>query len=70
MISNSLLGRPDDYQEQLATRYRGLTQASIDQALRGAIDPRGFSWVVVGEAAKVRPQLEKLGMPIQEIQPK
>jgi predicted Zn-dependent peptidase len=70
MLSNSLLGRPDDYQEQLANRYRGLTQASIDQALRGAIDPRGFSWVVVGEAAKVRPQLEKLGMPIQEVQAK
>lgn len=70
MLSNSLLGRPDDYQEQLAVRYRGLTQAGIDQALRGAIDPRGFSWVVVGEAAKVRPQLEKLGLPIQEIQPR
>jgi predicted Zn-dependent peptidase len=70
MLSNSLLGRPDDYQEQLAARYRGLTQGGIDQALRGAIDPRGFSWVVVGEAAKVRPQLEKLGMPIQEVQPR
>jgi predicted Zn-dependent peptidase len=70
MMSNSLLGRPDDYQEQLAGRYRGLTQASIDQALRGAIDPKGFSWVVVGEAAKVRPQLEKLGMPIQVVEPK
>ena len=70
MLSNSLLGRPDDYQEQLANRYRALTQGSIDQALRGAIDPRGFSWVVVGEAAKIRPQLEKLGMPIKEVQPR
>jgi zinc protease len=70
MLSNSLLGRPDDYQEQLASRYRALTQGGIDQALRGAIDPKAFSWVVVGEAAKVRPQLEKLGMPIQVIQPK
>jgi hypothetical protein len=70
MLSNSLLGRPDDYQEQLAARYRALNQAGIDTALRGAIDPNAFSWLVVGDAAKVKPQLEKVGYPVQVIEPK
>ncbi|MFC7535980.1 M16 family metallopeptidase [Sphingomonas sp. GCM10030256] len=65
MITNELYGRPDDYYEQLADKYRGLTRSGLDQALRGAIDPRGFVWVVVGDAAKVKPQLAKLGMPVE-----
>ena len=40
---------------------------SLDQAARAALDPKGFVWIVVGDAAKVRPQLEKLGMPIEVV---
>ena len=40
-------------------------RTGLDQALRGAVDPRGFVWVVVGDAAKVRPQLDRLGLPIE-----
>jgi hypothetical protein len=29
---------------------------------------RGFTWIVVGDAAKIRPQLEKLGMPIEVVE--
>jgi predicted Zn-dependent peptidase len=70
MIDNALLGRPDTYQEELAARYRGLNQASLDQAARANIDPNAFIWVVVGDAAKVRPQLTKLGMQVEEMQPR
>ena len=67
---NDMLGRPDNYYELLADRYRRQTRASLDQAARAAIAPEGFVWVVVGDAAKIRPQLKKLGMPIEEIQPR
>ena len=70
MMRNDLLGRPDDYYVRLAPRYRALTSAITDAAIRKVIDPKGFVWVVVGDAAKVRPQLEKLGMPIELVQPK
>ncbi len=70
MITNDLYNRPDDYYEQLAGKYRGLTQASLDAALKGAVDPRGFVWVVVGDAKKVRPQLARLGMPIEVVEPR
>ena len=69
MMRNDLLGRPDDYYVRLAPRYRALTAAKTDAAIRAAIDPKGFVWVVVGDAAKLRPQLDKLGMPIEVVQP-
>ena len=68
LMRNDLLGRPDDYYVQLAPRYRALTAATTDAAIRAAIDPKGFVWVVVGDAAKLRPQLEKLGMPIEVVE--
>jgi predicted Zn-dependent peptidase len=70
MITNDLLGRPDNYYETLAPLYRAQTRATLDQAFRGAVAPEGFVWVVVGDAAKIRPQLEKLKMPIEVIQPR
>jgi predicted Zn-dependent peptidase len=63
-----LLDRPDDYYETLAPEYRAQTAASLDQAARKAIDPKGFTWIVVGDAAKVRPQLDKLGLPIEVVE--
>ncbi|HEU0284652.1 MAG TPA: pitrilysin family protein [Sphingomicrobium sp.] len=70
MITNDLLGRPDNYYETLAPLYRAQTRMTLDQAFRGAVAPEGFVWVVVGDAAKIRPQLEKLKMPIEVIQPR
>jgi predicted Zn-dependent peptidase len=70
MQNNALYGRPDNYYELLAGKYRAQTRASLDAALRGAVDPNGFVWVVVGDAAKVRPQLEKLGLPIEVARPR
>jgi predicted Zn-dependent peptidase len=62
-----MYGRPDDYYEQLAGRYRSLTPGQVDQVLRQAINPKNFTFVVVGDAAKVRPQLAKLGIPVTEM---
>ena len=70
MISNDLFGRPDNYQETLAAKYRAFSAGDLDKAIRGAVDPKGFVWIVVGDAAKVRPQLDKLGIPIEVMQAK
>ena len=70
MITNDLLGRPDNYYELLAAKYRAQTRVTLDEAARAAIKPEGFVWVVVGDASVVRPQLEKLGLPIQVIEPR
>jgi len=59
--------RPDDYYTHLPDRYRALTAADLDAAARARIDPARIVWVVVGDAAKIRPQLDKLGLPVDEI---
>ena len=68
IMSNSHYRRPDNYYELLADKYRALTQAGLDQAMRAAIDPNSFVWVVVGDGAKVKPQLDKLGIPVEVVQ--
>ena len=68
MMNIDMLQRPDNYYETLAPEYRAQTTASLDKAVRSALDPKGFTWIVVGDAAKIRSQLEKLGMPIEVVE--
>ena len=67
MEQNDIYGRPDNYYETLASKYRALTAAGLDASARQAIDPGRLVWVVVGDASKVRPQLDKLGLPIETV---
>jgi predicted Zn-dependent peptidase len=66
MQNNVLYGRSMDYYESLAEKYRQQTNTSLDAAARAALDIDRFTWVVVGDAEQVRPQLEKLGLPIEQ----
>lgn len=68
--NNALYRRPDNYWEMIAERYRGMNAQTLDQRARALIDPSKIVWVVVGDAAKVRPQLETLGMPIEVVTPR
>jgi predicted Zn-dependent peptidase len=68
LMNMDVLERPDDYYETLAAKYRAQSTQSLDQAARSAIDPKGFVWIVVGDAAKLKPQLARLGMPIEEVE--
>lgn len=59
--------RPDDWYERLPARYGAMTAADMDAAVRRAIDPSRLTFVVVGDASVVRPQLDKLGLPVEVI---
>ena len=61
---NALYSRPDDFYDRLASRYRAMTQESLDASIRSVLKPDDFLWVVVGDSKNVRPQLEKLGLPV------
>lgn len=67
METNDLYGRPDDYYDTIAQKYRALTASQLDAAARRAIDPNRFVWVVVGDASKVRGQLDSLGLPVEVV---
>lgn len=68
LISLDTLGRPDDYYEKLPARYRAMKAADLDAAARKAIRPDDLIWIVVGDAAKVEPQLKDLGLPVEKMQ--
>jgi zinc protease len=67
MQSNALYGRPDNYHETVAAKYQALTPGTVDQALAQLLDPNALVFVVVGDSSTVKPQLAKLGLPVEEI---
>jgi len=67
MQQNDLYKRPDDYYATITQKYKALTLPEVDAAARAAIDPKKLVWVVVGDAKAVRPQLDSLGLPVEEI---
>jgi predicted Zn-dependent peptidase len=68
--SNALYRRPDNYWETVAARYRTMSAETLDRTARRTINPDNWVWVVVGDAERVRPQLERLGLPVEVVQPR
>lgn len=66
MTSIVNLGRPDDYYQQLGKKYQSLTAPVLDATARAKIDPASLVWVVVGDAKTVRPQLDGIGLPVED----
>jgi predicted Zn-dependent peptidase len=67
MQQDVLYERPADYAETLADRYKGFNAAALDSAVRTAVDPAAFTWVVVGDRTQVLPQLRALKIPVTVI---
>lgn len=67
VVSIINLKRPDNYYSTLAEKYRTLTADMIDATGRKAIDPEKLIFVVVGDAKQVRPQLDGIGLPVEEV---
>jgi zinc protease len=60
-------GRPDNYYETLPATYEAMTAAEIDAAARKALSTDDLVYVVVGDAAVVKPQLDGLGLPVETV---
>ena len=69
ILSNQLLGRPDDYYATLPTRYRSIDATAINAAAGSFLQPAGLVFIVVGDRKVVEPQLKKLGLPIEIASP-
>jgi hypothetical protein len=67
MQSDRLNKRPFDYAETVAAKYTAMTAKALNDAMRVKVDPSKITWLVVGDAAKVKPQLEALGLPIEMV---
>lgn len=67
MQADRLNKRPFTYAETIAAKYEALTAQKLNDEMRAKIDPAKITWLVVGDAAKVKPQLETLGLPIEMV---
>ncbi len=67
MQTDRLNGRAFDYAETLADRYEKLTGQQMNDAIRKHVDAGKFTWLIVGDLAKIKPQIEKVGLPIEII---
>jgi predicted Zn-dependent peptidase len=67
MQSDRLNKRPFDYAETVAAKYTALTAKALNDEMRAKVDPSKITWLVVGDAAKIKPQLEALGLPIEMV---
>jgi zinc protease len=65
MRADALFKRPFDYAEKLAGKYSALTAENMTAEFKSKVDIDKMTWVVVGDAAKVKPQLEALGLPVE-----
>ncbi len=59
-----LTGLPSDWLSRYVPALQSVTADSANQALRGRVALDAIAWVVVGDAAKIRPSLEAIGLPI------
>ncbi|MGB7373763.1 M16 family metallopeptidase [Pontixanthobacter sp.] len=57
--------RPDDYYETLAEKYSALTAQQLDAAALQSFKGDELTFVIVGDAQIVRPQLDALGLPVE-----
>jgi zinc protease len=67
MQADRLNKRPFTYAETIAAKYQALTAQKLNDEMRAKLDPAKITWLVVGDAAKVKPQLETLGLPIEMV---
>ncbi len=61
LVMMKLMGLPNDYLETYVTRVRSVEPDQILKAAKKYIDPAGAAIVVVGDAAQIARQLEKVG---------
>ena len=65
MQGDVMFKRPSNYAETVADRYRALTTDDLNTAMADAIDPGAFTWVIVGDANKIKSQIDALNMPVE-----
>lgn len=65
MESDVIYGRPSNYAETVAARFKAMTANDLNMAMKDAIKPEGFTWVVVGDVNLIKDQLEALDLPIE-----
>ncbi len=62
LLSSNRYGRPLNYPETLPEKYRELSTADIEAAAREVLAADSLVWVIIGDAEKVREDVETAGI--------
>ncbi|HKT84654.1 MAG TPA: pitrilysin family protein [Novosphingobium sp.] len=62
---NEMLGRPEDFYQTLAAKFRAIGADAISAAANRYLRPAGMTFVVVGDRKIVEPQLKAIGLPVE-----
>ena len=62
VLSSLRFGRPLNYPETLPGKYGALSTADANAAAREVIHPDQLIWVIIGDAAKIRAEVEAAGI--------
>jgi predicted Zn-dependent peptidase len=65
LTKNAAMDRPDDYQATLTPRLATLQPQDLTRAAT-ILNPAALTWLLVGDAATIRPQLEKAGLAFEQ----
>lgn len=60
--SSTRYGRPLNYPETLPTKYQGLSTDDISAAAAQVLNPDKLIWVIIGDAEKIRSEVEAAGI--------
>ena len=66
LIRNHLLGLPRNHLEEACAAYESITAQTVHELAQSLIDPDTLTIIVVGDAKKIAPALEKIA-PVQRI---
>ena len=69
LLSNIVtLGLDEDYLKQRNEIVDNVSKEQLNELAKRWFDPNDYQIIVVGDAASLRPQLEKLDIPIEELE--
>ncbi|HNM25720.1 MAG TPA: hypothetical protein PKL15_09830, partial [Saprospiraceae bacterium] len=60
-------GLPDDYWQKYSGRVQALTLKDVQNTAKSIIQPNNLGWFMAGDAEKVMPGLQQLGMEVIQI---
>ena len=67
LLSSSRFDRPLNYPETLPAKYDALSVADANAAAKGVINPDKLIWVIIGDAEKIRAEVEAAGIGAVEV---
>ncbi len=67
LVTNKVLGRPDDYAETMMQRIEETDLMQVAISARDTFAPEAFTWVVVGDLSQIEPVRHALGLSEVEV---